>query len=253
MNNELVAKVFKNEYDFLALFTKKEVTEDYMRFYDDQLQDMYDHNFIELYNDLTPETYSHIKEIKEQRGAKHVKIVAYKKEKVLSILGYEHSIILTMAADTIHPNPLKINNVKYKNLKDSPELINDFLNLELKYYGDAYGHSFVARRMYRYFHTILESNNFNYFGCYINNKLVGYCYAFLSEGVIALDGLLVDEQYRHMNIASNLVKHIQSYYKNCPIYLHAEEDDYPQHIYEQLGFKTLYKKHEYLKLDEQDE
>ena len=253
MNPNIVKSVLKNEYDYSDLFTTKQINETFMRFNDDKLPDMWDHNFVEIYDDLTPEDFALIKQISDDRKEEHIKITSFNRLKVLSILGFEHSIILTMAAETIHPKPLKLDNISFKNLKEHQELVNDFLELELKYYGNVYGKDFVARMMYRYFTIAKENNQFNYFGCYYNNKLIAHCYAFQSEGVIALDGLLVDEDYRHKNVASNLVKHIQEYYQNCPIYLHAEEDDYPQHIYEQLGFKTLYKKHEYLLLDNQVE
>ena len=248
MDSNITKKVLKNEYDFDALFTTKQITDTYIRFFDDKLPDMYDHNFTEVFNDLSPEDFSKIKTISEERKENHIKIVSFNRLKVLSILGYEHSVILTMAADTIQPKPLKIQNITYKNLKESPELINDFLSLELKYDAPLYGADFVAREMYRYFSVIKEKDGFNYFGCYYNNKLVAICYGFSIDGVIGLDGLLVDEPYRHNNIASNLVKHIQEYYHNCPIYLHADDEDTPKYIYQDLGFETLYKRHEYLLL-----
>ena len=253
MNNDLIKRVFKNEHDYCNLFTTKQVTETYIRFCDDKLPDMWDHNFTELFGDLTPEDFANIKAFSEQRGEKHIKISSFNRLKVLSILGYEHSIILTMAASTINPKPLKIGNISYKNLKENPDLVNDFLNLELKYYGHVWGNDFVARMMYRYFMIAKENNQFNYFGCYYNNKLIAHCYAFQSEGVIALDGLLVDEKFRHLNVASNLVKHIQSYHQNCPIYLHADDEETSKYIYQDLGFETLYQRHEYLLLKNKEE
>ena len=252
MNSNLVKSVFKNEHDLAALFTKKDITETFMRFYDEKLPDMWDHNFTEIFGDLTPEDYAKIKQISDDKKEQHIKISSFNRLKVLSILGFEHSIILTMAAETIHPKPLKLDNISFKNLKEHQELINDFLELELKYDGKLYGKDFVARKMYRFFVIAKDNNQFNYFGCYYNNKLIAHCYAFQSEGVIALDGLLVDEDYRHKNVASNLVKHIQEYYQNCPIYLHADDEDTPKYVYLGLGFETLYQRHEYLKLKNKD-
>ena len=252
MDNNITKKVLKNEYDFNALFTTKQVADTYIRFFDDKLPDMYDHNFTEVFNDLSPEDFSKIKTISEERKENHIKIVSFNRLKVLSILGYEHSVILTMAADTIQPKPLKIPNITYKNLKDSPELINDFLKLISKYDAPLYGADFVAREMYRYFLVAKEENGFNYFGCYQDNKLIAVCYGFNSNGVTGLDGLLVDESYRHKNIASNLVKYIQQYYQNCPIYLHTDDEDTPKYLYQNIGFKTLYQKHVYLLLKNKD-
>lgn len=40
-----------------------------------------------------------------------------------------------------------------------------------------------------------------YLGAYLDGKLAGDCYIFASDGYVCMDGLLVDEDFRHQYIA----------------------------------------------------
>lgn len=245
MADKLAKAVMNNEYSLTRLFCDEIIDDNFIRFYDNKIRDMYDHNFSDVYSELTPEILAKIKHIREERNEGFININSFFEIPELEILGYEKSVTVTMATEKLAIPPLKVKGVTYKNLKDKPELINDFIALDLKYYGKEYGESFVGRRMYRYFTETLKDTGVNYFGCYINNKLVALCYSYYAYGVVALDGLIVEEEYRHKHIAINLIKHIQDFYQNCPIYLHAEHEGYPESIYLKIGFRTLYQKYGY--------
>ena len=63
-----------------------------------------------------------------------------------------------------------------------------------------------------------------------------------------MDGLLIIKEYRNRYVASNLIKDIAAYY-DCPIYLHADEDDTPKEIYYKLGFVKCNDTFDYFKSD----
>ena len=63
----------------------------------------------------------------------------------------------------------------------------------------------------------------NYFTTYINGELVGDHYSYYYN-VLAIDGLLVNEEFRHKGIATSKLEYVVLYYK-CPIYLHADNDE----------------------------
>ena len=48
----------------------------------------------------------------------------------------------------------------------------------------------------------------DYHGAYLENKLVGYCYTYSTNGCTCMDGLNVDMDYRHQYIATTLIKGI---------------------------------------------
>ena len=81
---------------------------------------------------------------------------------------------------------------------------------------------------------------------YLGDEAVGYCYSFYNGDVVGVDSLLVEENYRHQYVASNLLKHIGKTY-NCPMYLHADADESVKEMYQKLGFRKLYQTYEYLK------
>lgn len=245
MVDKLAKAVMNNEYNLTRLFCDEIIDDNFIRFYDNNIRDMYDHNFSDVYSELTPEILTKIKRIREERNEDFIHITTFFEIPELDILGYKKDVVVTMATESLFIPPLKISGVSYKNLKDNPELVNDFVALDLKYDGREYGTNFVGRRMYRYFTEIIKDKGVNYFGCYINNKLVALCYSYYSNGVVALDGLIVDENYRHNHIAINLIKHIKDYYQNCPIYLHAEHEGYPESIYLKIGFRIIYQKYDY--------
>ena len=243
-----ILKVKKNERNLVLLFSKPKKTNLYTRYFDDELKDMYDHNYFEV-NNVDEKLLNELYKIKQENKEGHLKISSNCVEKYLKTKDFMEDITLTMLkSDYLNFNIKERKGLIFKNLTED-DILDDITSLELLEYGDIYGRSFVIRRMNRYASKILEKNNgLNYHACYLGNLLVAYCYTYFDEGVVGLDGLLVRKEYRHQGIASSLLKYIASLY-NCPIYLHAEEEDYPQHIYENLGFKIIDKSYDYLIVD----
>lgn len=245
---EEMFKVKKNEENLVLLFSTPNKTNTYIRYNDDELKDMYDHNFFEAQN-IDEKLLFKFYEIKEERREGHLKISSKCEEKCLKLHNFEEEILLTMLKndyDIFHI--IEREGLIFKNLKED-NIIDDIISLELLEYGEIYGRSFTIRKMHRYASKILEKNNgLNYHACYLGNLLVGYCYTYYDQGVVGLDGLLVRKEYRHQGIASTLLKYIANFY-NCPIYLHADEEESPRYLYEKLGFKVIDKTYDYLIVD----
>lgn len=90
-----------------------------------------------------------------------------------------------------------------------------------------------------------------YLGAYLGGKLVGDCYIFASDGYVCMDGLLVDEDFRHQYIAMTLMKHIaeKAQERGEILYLHADSEDTPKELYAKMGFQAVDKLYEYLCTD----
>ncbi|MCR4660506.1 MAG: GNAT family N-acetyltransferase [Clostridia bacterium] len=248
MQKEIVRNIIENEYSLINLLSKPIIKEDYVRYIDDRLKDMYDHNFTDLLSDFNEEIFKEILDYKNKLKEGHIKISSVKEIDNPMLKDFDYECLLTMGATSLKINPLKIKNITFKNLKENKEIADDILMLETKYYGKEYGVDFTARKIFRYFAKIQEDNGLNYFVCYFNNKIIGYCYTYYDKKVVALDGLLIDEPYRHKNVATNLISYIKNYY-NCPIYLHADLQETAKDIYTKIGFEILYRKHDYYKVD----
>ena len=85
----------------------------------------------------------------------------------------------------------------------------------------------------------------------LGGKLVGDCYIFASDGYVCMDGLLVDEDFRHQYIAMTLMKHIaeKAQERGEILYLHADSEDTPKELYAKMGFQAVDKLYEYLCTD----
>ena len=116
---------------------------------------------------------------------------------------------------------------------------------ELKYYGPLYGEDFTVRNN-RHLREKLT-----YLGAYLGGKLAGDCYIFASDGYVCMDGLLVDEDFRHQYIAMTLMKHIaeKAQERGEILYLHADSEDTPKELYAKMGFQAVDKLYEYLCTD----
>lgn len=254
-NNELLIKsVLKNEQSFIDLFCDffpvyLEKDKKCIRYFDNGLKGMYDHNFYVL-KDVTLKDFEQFKTVKDIRGENHIKISSSNKIPLLLENGFIESVILTMVnGDYKSINPKNNYSITFKNVRENPDIINDVIANEILCYGNVYGISFCIKRWNHYFNNINEGNNgLNIFACYYGNTFVGSCYTFYSDGVVALDALITVEEHRNEYIASNLIKHIANFYQ-CPIYLHADEEETAKELYKKLNFVTIETTYDYLKID----
>ena len=249
MKNNIYQQVIKCEYEFTTLLSRPLFRGNYIRYCDDNLRDKYDHNYSELLGEINDDIYQEILMIKKERNEPHIKIITHDESDYLLKRGLEETCTLTMVGEKLNVKPSKLPNLTFKNTKTNREIINDILDLECRFYGPLFGYDFVARNIMRYYAVSLRNKKLNLFGCYYNNKIIGYCYAYHSFGVVGIDNLLVDDSFRNNGVASNLISYIKNYY-NCPIYLHADSEDTPKDLYLKIGFKTVHQFYEYFSLDE---
>ena len=250
--DELVNKVLENEQSLIDLYSNHFSVGKAVRYYDEKLKDMYDHNY-SFIEEIDDELFNQILNVTKERNEEFIKICSSSKNEFLLQKGFEEEIILTMVKEDYKDFPIPGNYlIQYKNVRENEGIINDIIATEIIYYGKQYGIDFTIRRYNRYFNKIKEGENgFNLFACFYQNQIVAYCYTYYSNGVVGVDGLLVVEEFRHQYIASNLLRYIASFY-NCPIYLHADEEETPKMMYEKLGFKTIDKSYDYFKDIKQD-
>ena len=252
INDRLIDDVLENEQSLIDLFsfcTLLDENKYALRYSDDLLKDMYDHNFTSVVGRVDEALLYKINEYKNSRNESHTKITSLSKEEFLLEKGFEEGLLLTMVKEDFASWPKEIDsNLIFKNQKEN-DIENDVLKLELFEYGNVYGEDFTSRKISRYMTKAKEKDNgLNYFAAYINGELVGYLYSYYNHNVVAIDGLLVKKEFRHKGIATSLLEYVALYYK-CPIYLHADNDETPKEMYEKLGFVTIEKTYEYLLLD----
>ena len=255
LSKNTVEKVLKSEVSFTKLFSKVYEEQNgpcpFIRFYDDALKDMYDHNFSLIVSKIDDNALNYLMSIKEKRSESFIKISAVEHQEFLVQKGFEEEITLTLAKEDYQNFKVpSIDFVEYKRYTENNDIISDVIKLEKEYYGKEYGEDFCERRWLRYKKRIDEDNKcgLDIWVVYAGTIPIAYSYSFSMHGVVSMDGLLVVKEYRNKYVASNLIKAIAAYYQ-CPIYLHAEESETPKELYYKLGFEKCSISYDYLLLD----
>ena len=234
-----------NEEQFNLLFCKKIVKPNYTFYYDEELLDMYDHNYFEV-DSLSNNLLDKIINVSKERNYKHIKIISNNKLNILNN-EFEEEIILTLLKNDYSLfNIPKIIDVTYKQIKKD-DIYSDLLNFEVTNYGETYGKDFTTRKMKRYLNKAKEDNGLNFFGVYIKNEIIASCYAFYFNNIVGIDGLFVKPNFRNKYVASNLIKEIASFYSS-PVFLHASKDETAKEVYYKLEFINQSEIFNYLKI-----
>ncbi len=222
------------EEDLAMIFSvKRSFSEHLKRWEDNELPDKYDNNYYEYSGQPSPEEFERALDNQRERGDAFIKL-----EGDLPLendFGLSAGVTLTMqlsgpSDDWIVNDSVEIRKTAYKDARD----------LELKHYGPVYGEDFALRN----FDHLYEYLEFR--GAYIGDKLAGSYYFFSSNGFTCVDGLLVDEDCRHMHIATTLLKNAVSEAAGNVVFLHADKNDSPREMYEKLGFRETGRRYEYL-------
>ena len=207
---------------------------------DAQLPDMYDHNAFVANGIPSVEELKAARSFQKENGNDFLKINSNIKlpAEFLEQFGLAEDRTDTMLLEKGHLDTWKRNpRVIIKNLKHD-EIADDILSAELQNYGEDYGEDFVKRKMRRYLVMSENTNNFYYFGAYIDGEIAGACYAFESHGYVCVDGLVVNGLFRKQYVATTLLAHIAETFGER-VYLHADAEDTPKDMYRRMGFYTV--------------
>ena len=164
---------------------------------DDILPDKYDQNFFEYRGQPTKEEFAKAIEYQKKIGADFIKLEG--REPLQDSFGLEESVTLTMLL-----------RAKDRSWTMNPDLtfgtpsIEQIEELDVKHFGALYGEDFARRNVRRLYEKL------TYSGAYLDGMLVGACYCFCKDGLICIDGLIVDEAYRKRYVATSLIAHVKS-------------------------------------------
>ena len=211
-------------------------SEHLIKWEDSLLLDKYDHNAFKYSGQPSIEEFRKAVEYQKRRGQDFIKLEGY--WPLENSFGIEEEVTLVMMLKAEANIQLWKTN-PYIVLK-APD-IEPMEQQEVSHYGPLYGESFTARNIRRLYEKM------DYHGAYLENKLVGYCYTYSTNGCTCMDGLNVDMDYRHQYIATTLIKGIvEAARKNGDqVYLHADLDDTPKEMYAKMGFEEVDRIYEY--------
>ena len=196
------------------------------------LPDKYDHNCFEYNGQPTNEEFLKALEYQRSRGDSFIKLEG--DHPLSDDFGLEMDVTLTMELKADSSDWKRNHNVTF-----AVPSIEELEEIEVKHFGKAYGESFARRNVRRLY------NKLQYHGAYLDNKLAASCYSFSTDGMTCIDGLIVDEDYRHKYIATTLIGHIAELNRYTTLFLHADESDTPKEMYLKMGFEITDRLYEY--------
>ena len=248
-----ISRIRKAEQSFKQLFSQKRAFSEHLeKWQDDDLYDMYDHNqFAPLVDDPTDKELEQAIAYQRQLGRGFLKLDTREKldEALIKCFSLEECCTETMLLRN-----KKENMARWKSNPDviiydsvSGDVLADLLKIDIETFASDYGEDFIRRRDARYVKKAMETQGFHYYVAYLDGKPAGSCYACAIDGYVVMDALVVREAFRKRYVATTLMKHIASQFKE-EMFLHADADDTPKEMYRKMGFETVDELYEYLKM-----
>ena len=247
------SRIRKAERSFKMLFSQKCVFSEHLeKWQDDDLYDMYDHNqFVPLLDDPTDKELEKAVAYQRQLGRGFLKIDTREKldEALTERFSLEECCTETMLLQNKQKNieAWKCNPDVIIHDSASSDVLADLLQIDIETFASDYGEDFIRRRDARYVKKAMETQGFHYYVAYLDGKVAGSCYACAIDGYVVMDALVVREAFRKRYVATTLMKHIASQFKE-ELFLHADADDTPKEMYGKMGFETVDELYEYLKM-----
>ena len=248
-----ISRIRKAERSFKMLFSQKCVFSEHLeKWQDDDLYDMYDHNqFVPLLDDPTDKELEQAIAYQHQLGRGFLKLDTREKlDKALTErFSLEECCTETMLLRNKQKNieAWKCNPDVIIHDSASSDVLADLLQIDIETFASDYGEDFIRRRDARYVKKAMETQGFHYYVAYLDRKVAGSCYACAIDGYVVMDALVVREAFRKRYVATTLMKHIASQFKE-EMFLHADADDTPKEMYRKMGFETVDELYEYLKM-----
>ena len=248
-----ISRIRKAERSFKMLFSQKCAFSEHLeKWQDDDLYDMYDHNqFVPLLDDPTDKELEQAIAYQHQLGRGFLKLDTREKldEALTERFSLEECCTETMLLRNKQKNieAWKCNPDVIIHDSASSDVLADLLQIDIETFASDYGEDFIRRRDARYVKKAMETQGFHYYVAYLDRKVAGSCYACAIDGYVVMDALVVREAFRKRYVATTLMKHVASQFKE-EMFLHADADDTPKEMYRKMGFETVDELYEYLKM-----
>lgn len=243
-------KILECEFEYAKCFCEYFNNNDVIRFRDNELKDMYYHNYTYIKNkvrDIELERILH-EEISLRLSEKSnfcnillnfnidssmMNKLKYKGE--LSRYGY-YSFDITQFSKLKAISDCIIKRV------DSKEMIDDILFCDLTHDEESLGKGFCIRRCYRRGKVYISDNGVNSYVCYYNGEIIGNCDLFIYNNVAKIEDFAVIPIHQRKGYGTTILKTLINIAikENCnTIYLNTDEEDTAKDMYQKLGFNKI--------------
>ena len=221
-----------------------------IRFWDNQLEDMYCHNYTYIKKAVTEEELKEIikKEISLRLSAKgtfsHIYLnfgvsssllCSLEGKPRLSTKGY-------YSFDISYFSKLKAHTGCTVKRVTNQHMIEDILYSDLQHDEESLGRDFCTRRCYRRGKVYLSDKGVNSYICYDNGEVIGTCDLFIHKGTAKIEDFSVIPKYQHQGYGTTILRFLIATALNetChTIYLVTDEEDTAKEMYQKIGFSKI--------------
>lgn len=243
-------EIIECELEYTKCFSEFSENEHIIRFRDNQLNDMYYHN------------YTYIKDVKNEIDLKN--IIEDEISLKLPEEGDFCNIILSSVISKSLLSRLEVSPKistngyysfdisQFSRLNDlsgctikkvsNQEMIEDILYCDLQHDEENLGKDFYTRRSYRRGKVYISDKGVNSYVCYHNGVIIGNCGLFIYKGVAKIEDFAVIPRYQRKGYGTTILKELIgiAIKENChTIYLVTDEDNTAKEMYHKIGFNKI--------------
>lgn len=238
------------ELEYAQCFSDHYDHNNVIRFRDNEIKDMYDHNFTYVKEEVSDIELIRIVEeeisFRLYEKSDYCKVSCYfhvdssimdkfKYKGELSTLGmYSYDISKLSKLKTISDAEIK--------RVENEEMVDDILYCDLQHNELRLGREFCTRRSYKRGKAYVSDKRVNSYVCYHNGEIIGKCDLLIFNGAAKIEDFAVIPAHQHKGYGTTILKNLINIAlgENChTIYLNTDEDDTPKYMYQKLGFNKI--------------
>ncbi len=243
-------KIIECEFEYTKCFSKFCENENIIRFRDNQLNDMYYHNYTYIKKVMSEIELKRIIQdeislrLSEKSDFCNIILNSVSNNSLLSMLKYKPEISTNgyYSFDISHFS--RLNAVSGCTIKkvSNKEMVDDILFCDLQHNEERLGKDFCTRRCYRRGKVYVSDKGVNSYVCYHNGDIIGNCDLFMNKGVAKIEDFAVIPTYQRKGYGTTILKALIdiAIKENAhTVYLVADEDDTAKEMYQKIGFDKI--------------
>jgi len=247
---EMIQKIRRCERAYIECFSERFENDRIIRYRDDDLSDMYDHNCTYIKGTPTLDDLLQIadEEIKLYRKENRIccKILLDEMQYEKGLKEFDDKLQIEHYGQyvftPVEPPEWALKTECVIRKITDPAMVDDLVLLGKTQYGEACGEDFCVRRDRRRGQVYLSNPSIESYICYYDGAPAGNCDLFLHDDMAKIEDFTVLPKYQRRGLGTAILKHLISaaFSKGARvIYLTTDEDDTPKDMYMKLGFKKV--------------
>ena len=244
----ILNKILECEKEYVKCFCNADEQQDFIRFTDDLIPDMWYQNYTWIKNADDDAAFLRLVEseiVYSKKSGKNFCLLRCHtpiNRMILSNLPEEPEI--SVAGYYMFDNIYEVSNLN--KVKESEvirihtsEMLEDLLKLDLEHDEESLGYDFCSRRVYRRKNLYLSDSALDSYIIYYKNEAVGSCDLFINNGVAKIEDFAISQKHQYKGFGTTLMKtmiEITSNKKATTIYLETDEEDTAKNMFQKCSF-----------------